>query len=234
MPIALRSIRAPVAILTELILVPHPQKKKASAAKAKRARARANVDVEEQLSKQEARLARQVDERRQKDRQNRRRRLRNIGIGVVAAALVVAGGWSVFRPDSELNGVSRPRSLGGGHVAAASYDSPTPTSGAHDARAPSCATYREPLEPALAVHALEHGAVVLWYDADRPELADELEAVTEKWDSHVIVSSNTGLDAPIVAAAWNRLKSYEPGDPEINDFVRTYRQRGPESVPCDT
>jgi len=140
----------------------------------------------------------------------------------------------VFRPDPELEGVSRPRSLGGGHVAAASYDTPTPTSGAHDASAPGCATYREPLEPALAVHALEHGAVVLWYDADRPELADELDAVTEEWDSHVIVSANTGLDAPIVAAAWNRLKSYEPGDPEINDFVRTYRRRGPESVSCDT
>ena len=214
--------------------MPHPQSKKARAAKAKRTRARADVDSEERLSKQEARLARQVQDRRTKDRQQRRRRLRNIGVGVVAVAAVVAGGWFVFRPDPELDGVARPRNQGGGHVAAATYDTPTPTSGAHDARAPGCATYREPLEPALAVHGLEHGAIVLWYDADRPELADELNAVTEEWDSHVIVSANASLDAPIVATAWNRLKSYEPGDPEINDFVRTYRKRGPESVACDT
>ncbi len=214
--------------------MPHPQSKKARAAKAKRNRARANVDAEERLTKQEARLARQVEERRAKDRRRRLRRVRNVGVGVGVVAAVVAGGWFVFRPGPELDGVARPANQGGGHVAAATYDTPTPTSGAHDASAPGCATYREPLEPALAVHGLEHGAIVLWYDADRPELADELNSLTEEWDSHVIVSANASLDAPIVATAWNRLKSYEPGDPEINDFVRTYRKRGPESVACDT
>ncbi len=214
--------------------MPHPQSKKANAAKAKRARARANVDAEKQLSKREARLARQVQDRRTKERQRRLRRVRNVVAGTVAAVAVVAGAWFVFRPGPELDGVLRPPNQGGGHVAAATYDTPTPTSGAHDASAPRCATYREPLDPALAVHGLEHGAVVLWYDSNQPELADELNAATEEWDSHVIVSANTGLDAPIVATAWNRLKTYEPGDPEINEFVRTYRKRGPESVACDT
>jgi hypothetical protein len=83
------------------------------------------------------------------------------------------------------------------------------------------------------VHALEHGAVILWYDADQPDLSDRLASMTEEWDSHVIIAANDNLDAPIVAAAWNRLKKYEPEDSEIVEFVRTYRKRGPESVACD-
>lgn len=185
------------------------------------------------MSKQEARLARQVEQRRERYRRVRRRRLRNVSVGIVVAAVVIAGFWWVARPDPELAGVMTPRNRGGGHVASATYDSPTPASGAHDARAPSCGTYSEPLEPALAVHALEHGSVILWYDAAQPELVDELATMTEEWDSHVIISANADLDTPIVAAAWNRLKSYRAGDPEINDFVRTYRRRGPESVACD-
>lgn len=212
---------------------PHPQSKKAKAAKTKRAATRNIDDPDRSASKQEARLQRQLEERRRKERTARLRRIRNAVLGLVAIAVIGGGGWLAFRPDPELDGVTRPTNLGGGHVAAASYDSATPTSGAHDARAPRCGTYREPLEPTLAVHGLEHGAVVLWFDAGRPELADQLERATDEWDSHVIVSANDALDRPIVATAWGRLKAYDEVGPEITEFVRTYRQRGPEREPCD-
>jgi len=214
-------------------LSPHPQSKKAKAAKAKRAQARTTQDPDKAASKQEARLERQIVQRRHQERKARLRRIRNIALGVVAVGVVAGGGWLAFRPDPELAGVIRPSNRGGGHVAAATYDSPTPTSGPHDARAPRCGTYREPLDPALAVHGLEHGAVVLWYDAGRPELADELVGATEEWDTHVIISANGNVDRPVVATAWGRMKAYDAVDPEINEFVRTYRQRGPERQPCD-
>ena len=57
--------------------------------------------------------------------------------------------------------------------------------------------------------------------------------MTDEWDSHVVIASNPNLDEPIVATAWNRFKTYEQGDPEIADFVDTYRRRGPERVACD-
>lgn len=212
---------------------PHPNSKKARAAVARRAQARADRDETKRLTKQEARLARQLDERRKSQRRTRMRRVRNITAGVVVGAVAIGGVWYVVRPDPELAGVTRPSDRGGGHTTGAAYESATPTSGAHDSRATACGTYRDPLEPSLAVHALEHGAVVLWYDASRPELADELAAATEKWDSHVLISANTSLQEPIVATAWNRLKAYQPGDPELTDFVGTYRRRGPEQVPCD-
>ncbi|QGG94166.1 DUF3105 domain-containing protein [Actinomarinicola tropica] len=212
---------------------PHPQSKKAKAAKAKRAKARTTQEPDKPASMHEARLERQIEQRRHQARKGRLRRIRNTALGVVALGVVAGGGWLAFRPDPELAGVARPSNRGGGHVAAADYDSPTPTSGAHDARAPRCGTYREPLNPAMAVHGLEHGAVVLWYDAARPELADELIDATDEWDTHVIISANTGIDRPVVATAWGRIKAYDAADPEITEFVRTYRQRGPERLTCD-
>lgn len=212
---------------------PHPQSKKARAAKARRTAARRIDDRDRSTSKQDARLRRQLEQRHWKERRKRLRQIRNAVLGLVAIAVIGGGGWLAFRPGPELAGVTRPANRGGGHVTAASYGSATPTSGAHDARAPQCGTYREPLEPALAVHGLEHGAVVLWFDAARPELADQLERATDEWDSHVIISANDALPQPVVAAAWNRLKAYDAGDPDITEFVRTYRRRGPEREPCD-
>jgi hypothetical protein len=211
---------------------PHPQSKKAKSAKAKRAAARATDDPHRSASKHEARLQRQIEQRRRKQRSARLRRVRNVVVGLVAGGLAVGAAWLAFRPDPELAGVTRPTNRGGGHVATATYDSPTPTSGPHDGRAPRCGTYQEPLDLSLAVHGLEHGAVTLWYDAARPELADRLARATEEWDSHVIISPNEDIDRSIVATAWRRLKAFDDVGPEITEFVRTYRQRGPEREPC--
>ena len=86
----------------------------------------------------------------------------------------------------------------------------------------------------FAVHSLEHGAVVIWY---RPSLATEeisgLEAVVNRFDDRVILSPNAELSQPVVATAWNRLKAYEGADPELEQFIETYRNRGPESVRCE-
>lgn len=185
------------------------------------------------LSEREARLARMMEARRAKARRARMRRIRNVTLTVVAVLAVGAGLFLGFRPDPELAGVERPASEGGGHVVKASYDSAVPTSGPHDARAPVCGVYRGGLEPELAVHALEHGAVVLWYDSGRPQLAEDLSAATSEFESHVIIAANDALDVPIVATAWNRRSSYEPTNPEITEFVRTYRERGPERLACD-
>lgn len=212
---------------------PHPQSKKAKADKARRQKERASLDADEQQARLEAHLARQQEDRRRQTRHARRRRVRNAVVGVAVAGALAAGLWFAVRPAPELSEVTRPPSRGRGHVAGATFESPTPTSGEHDAQAPRCSSYSAPLEPALAVHALEHGVVILWYDADQPDLSERLASMTEEWDSHVIIAANDSLDAPIVATAWNRLKKYEPDDSEIVEFVRTYRKRGPESVACD-
>ncbi len=163
----------------------------------------------------------------------RRRRLRNAAIAVVTGALAAAGAFFLLRPDPELRGVERPRNQGRGHVGAVDYDTATPTSGKHSAEAPRCGRYSSPLAPELAVHALEHGTVVIWYQTARAdELLPALEELLGQFDSHVIVSPNDGIAEPIVATAWNRLKRYPDPGADLLEFARVYRKRGPENVSC--
>lgn len=153
-------------------------------------------------------------------------------VGVAVAAVAVVG-YLVLRPDPEVAGVTKPPNAGGGHVAAATYPSATPTSGPHDAAAPACGVTGDPLAPELAVHALEHGAVVVWYrpDLDESVRADATELLDE-WDSHWVLSPNPGIEEAFVATAWNRLKAFEAPDASLREFVDTYRGRGPEDIDC--
>ncbi|MGQ0434893.1 MAG: DUF3105 domain-containing protein [Microthrixaceae bacterium] len=148
---------------------------------------------------------------------------------------LVAGAFVLLQPDPEVSGVERPRDLGGGHVANATYASPTPTSGPHPAQAPSCRATSSPLDPGLAVHALEHGAVVVYYRAaDAATLRDPLEALADQFSSHVIVAPHETLDDPIVATAWNRLQRFDAVGGDVREFIDVYRRRGPERVDCDS
>ena len=74
---------------------------------------------------------------------------------------------------------------------------------------------------------------MIWY---QPGLTGDevsgLREIVNRFDDRVILSPNGQLTQPIVATAWNRLKAYKSVDPEIEDFIKTYRNRGPESVRC--
>ena len=150
---------------------------------------------------------------------------------------VVVGFWLSQRLfPAELVGVEQPTNLGRGHIAAgepANYATATPTSGPHAASSARCGIYTQQIPAEFAVHALEHGAVVIWY---RPDLEDEvgtaLRDIVDDFDERVILSPNANMTEPIVATAWNRLKRYESVEPEIEEFITTYRGRGPERICC--
>lgn len=189
---------------------------------------------EAQAAKRERRLERQRQEAAARHRHARRRRVRRIGFAALGLAAVAIAAVLLLRPDPEIDGVERPPNRGRGHVASPTYETPTPTSGKHSAEAPTCASYGEPIEPGLAVHALEHGTVIVWYQADRAaDLRPALDDMTQEWDSHVLVAPNPDIESPIVAAAWNRLGRYNVAGEEVRRFIDTYRKRGPERVPCD-
>lgn len=216
--------------------MPHPNSKRAKAAKSKRVESRRATTADDRRVRSERRAAQQ--ERRDITHLRRRRAARAWTVLAVGGLLVIAGFvgyvlWGELRPGPELAGVERPPNEGRGHVTGARYASETPTSGPHSTQAPRCGTYTQPLDPSLAVHALEHGAVVLWYDSARPALAEDLTQSASEWDSHVIISPSNNLDDAVVATAWNRQKSYDEVTPEVTEFIDTYRQRGPEQVDCD-
>lgn len=186
---------------------------------------------------EEAKRQRRLEQKRQEAEAQRRaalrRRVRTVTVAAVVLVAVGVGGFFAFRPDPEVEGVIKPPDRGRGHAPNATYDTPTPTSGPHRAAAPPCGPASQGLELDLAVHALEHGAVVVWH---RPDLDDDLRddalEVLREWDSHWILSPNPGIDEPFVATAWNRLKRFDAPGEGLREFVDTYRQRGPERVDC--
>lgn len=216
--------------------MPHPNSKRAKASKKKRAEEK-RAATSDDRGRADARRSAKAEQNRQLEvvrrRRQRLRRARSIGGGALAIVVVGMGAWWAFRPPPEVDGVERPPNLGRGHITGATYGDFTPTSGAHSAAAPSCGVYSEPLPLDGAVHALEHGVVVLWYQAGLPELGADLVSATSGWDSHVIIAPSDSISAPIVATAWNRRKHFSAADDGLEEFVATYRKRGPESVPCD-
>ena len=195
-------------------------------------------DAAKEAEKRARREERKAHEEAEKRREARRRQVRMVGIGAVGVLIaVVVGFWLSQRlfPD-ELVGVEQPTNLGRGHIAAgepANYATATPTSGPHAASSARCGIYTQQIPAEFAVHALEHGAVVIWY---RPDLEDEVGAalrdIVDDFDQRVILSPNANMTEPIVATAWNRLKRYESVEAEIEEFITTYRGRGPERIGC--
>lgn len=184
-------------------------------------------------AKRDRRLERQRQEAAARHRAARRRRLRTVVMTGVAIAVVLVGGWFVLRPDPEVDGVRKLSTGGRDHVTGATFASATPTSGDHNPSAPGCGRFGDQLALDLAVHGLEHGAVVVWH---RPDIDEETRAAAgdllREWDSHWILSPNAAIDSPFVATAWNRLKSFDEPGPELREFVDTYRRRGPERADC--
>jgi len=195
-----------------------------------------------------AHVAQQREESRQRQREERRRaalaaatrqrrakilkrwgRYALIGGGVTLIALLV------FRPDPEVDGVERPREIRATPIAAeATYDygTGTPTSGPYLPGAPRCGVFEVEISTEAAATAVYRGAVVIWYRPDLdPVDRQALLAAAAGHRSHVVISPQDGLEAPIVATAWNRLKRYEPGEP-VEGFIDVYRRRAPGNADC--
>ncbi len=192
------------------------------------------ADAARAEAKKARRVARQIEELKAMRAERRNRRIRKVAYGALG---ILGAGALIFllaRPDSELTGVERPPNDGRSHVVQASYSTATPTSGAHSSGAARCGVFSQSLPLDNAVHALEHGVVVVWYSPDIPDAERQgLVDMVDRWDSHVIVSPNAGLSDPIVATAWNRLMRFDSVGDDLVEFVDVYRQRGPEQVRCD-
>ncbi len=204
-------------------------------AKHPRNRPKKKKDPAKVAAKKARRAERQAREAAEKARALRRRRIKLAGIGAVIVFVVGIAGFGAFQVffPGELEGVERPASQGRGHSALGRYGTPTPTSGAHSASSPRCGILAQQLPAELAVHALEHGAVVIWYRPDLDEqVVTDLRRIVGDFDDRVILSPNAELVRPVVATAWNRLKAYPGPVDEIADFIETYRGRGPERIPC--
>lgn len=196
------------------------------------------MDKARQADKRVRREERKAAEARARQVDDRKRRVR-IGLVSLAAIVVVgAAGFFIVQKaiPSELPGVTSQPNDGRSHVPSGqtvAFASATPTSGTHSVNSPRCGVLDQQLPPEFAVHALEHGTVVIWYQPSVGEaVVSGLSDIVNRFDDRVILSPNAQLTEPVVATAWRRLKAYDDADPEIGEFIETYRNRGPEKVSC--
>jgi hypothetical protein len=174
----------------------------------------------------------------------------NIIFGAVAVAVLAAGAFYFWRDNqaagafnalaakgqAAISRVETPRSRGGGHLPPGqqvTYPERFPTSGRHDLSWISPGFYDDILAPAMLVHSVEHGHVVIYYDDPGAEAVRLLREWTSfydgKWDGVVAVPA-PGLGKRVVLTAWlKRLKldQFEPSAAAA--FIDKYRGRGPEN-----
>ncbi|MDN3496655.1 DUF3105 domain-containing protein [Planococcus sp. APC 4015] len=110
------------------------------------------------------------------------------------------------------------------------YEQNPPAGGPHNSVWLNCGIYSEPQQNENAVHALEHGAVWITYDAAQIS-GDDLETLKGVLpSSYVILSPFEGLDTPIALSSWNhQLKVDSADDPRIAEFLEEYWRS--DSVP---
>ncbi|MCC7165568.1 MAG: DUF3105 domain-containing protein [Anaerolineae bacterium] len=109
-----------------------------------------------------------------------------------------------------------------------------PLSGAHLNSPLRDGVWRQPAqndELSRAVHSLEHGRVIVYYnqltDAERTELENLVGS-----EGKVIVLPWTGLKDRVVLAAWARWQRCHGVNPQaILNFINSYRDKGPEGAP---
>jgi hypothetical protein len=110
------------------------------------------------------------------------------------------------------------------------YTQTPPVGGPHSNVWQNCGFSAAPINSENGVHSLEHGAVWITYRPDLP--ADQIDQLRElaEGTSYVLVSRFPDLPAPVVASAWGtQLQLQSASDPELDAFVRTYRQ-GPQTL----
>ena len=108
------------------------------------------------------------------------------------------------------------------------YEKAPPDGGRHAPVWANCngTVYEAPVRNEQMVHALEHGAIWIAYDAAAVR-GDDLATLTELADGqpYLLMSPYPGLDLPISLQAWgHQLKLTEAGDPRIGQFVAALRE----------
>ncbi len=125
------------------------------------------------------------------------------------------------------------------------YPSVPPASGPHFGVWADFLTYADEVPWGFLVHSLEHGAIVLGYDCPDgcPEVLDAFSNVIDahgpdplcaehpSTDARFIVAPMSGLEAPVVALAWEQVYTATCVDePSLGEFVETHYGNAPEDL----
>lgn len=115
------------------------------------------------------------------------------------------------------------------------YNSNPPTGGWHYTLTAKKKYYTEPIPDENALHNLEHGDIWIAYS---PKLTEEVKDQLKSYAfSKILISPREANDTDIALVAWERVDKFnlEGGsvpDERIRDFIKRYRNKGPEKIPA--
>ena len=113
------------------------------------------------------------------------------------------------------------------------YNSNPPTSGWHYGDGVGGSGIHDSEVPdELLVHSLEHGAVILSYNASLPASdVEKLKQIFRQTTGKGVMVPRSNLDVPIALTSWGRLLKLQTIDEKkIKAFFTTNSDRGPEKV----
>lgn len=123
------------------------------------------------------------------------------------------------------------------HVAPPSYAVDPPAGGNHDPSPAGAGNYEQANAPtdARVVHALEHGYVAIWHKPGISEKEkDVVNKVFDRYENDVLVIPRASMptETAVAATAWGkRLLCQNAELGPLTEFVKKYRNEGPEKVP---
>lgn len=129
------------------------------------------------------------------------------------------------------------RSEGDDHVPDdVTYKSNPPHSGNHDPVPIEDGLYLEAPREENAVHALEHGRILVQFKPSASEeLKGQLKSLFDEDPYHVIILENPKMQYEVAAVAWTEVLGCPRANPRVFDAIRAFkerhRDRAPEFVP---
>jgi hypothetical protein len=169
-----------------------------------------------------------------------------VSVIVVAAAVLtlLVGKGSLDKEASAVHNYPYPVQMfppdpgGRTHIPAGqsySYNSNPPTSGPHTSATATPGVHEEPVPKETAVHNLEHGQVVVWYNCNAPQPlnTDACNTLIQSLAAGVSDANNRGkrvvmtpypaMDHRIALTAWQFLDAFDEFDAEhVRTFIDTF------------
>lgn len=172
------------------------------------------------------------------------KKIRNWVIFVIILGLVVLGIYALLQSESPKGKDFSQKIplLGASHAQADSisldeYSSNPPTSGPHHST-PARPGFREnTIDDDHLIHSMEHGLIWISY---HPRISEEAKKLRDVVGQFTVITQREANNEDIALAAWGRLDTFNLEDgtidaddlQRINDFVKRYANKGPESIPA--
>ncbi len=191
-----------------------------------------------------AKKNRQAQREQERARRGRQRRLVYLGIGIVAAIIIIGAGVWAFSPkpvaSSEVasgtcSPIETPPDGGRDHLLPGqtpSYSSNPPASGAHNPNPQPNGIYDSSIDVTMEVHSLEHGYVIIHYNGIPSDQLQLLKEIVSRDPRKMILSPYPSMPYKITLTAWDHLQTCTGvSTQDISSFVAEFRDQGPESTP---